>query len=76
MNYPKGTLAGDLVLLVLLDNSNHPSTISSSGWADIDHSTDDSSMGLESWWHTAGTETSVTIEHLHTSGNVHGRALG
>ncbi len=69
--YPAGTAAGDLLLLVIVNHtsSRELSTIGSSGWEFI-AAPDFSGLGMRlvAWWHTAGTEGSVTLDSLRTDG--------
>ncbi len=67
--YPAGTASGDLVLLVLVNNASQSSKIDSSGWTDIaSPALGGSKMKMDAWWHTAGTETSATMQIKTDSG--------
>ena len=61
--YPAGTAAGDLVLLVLVNNASQSSKIDSSGWTEIaSPALGGANMAMDAWWHTAGPEASATMQ--------------
>ncbi len=70
LDYAAGTTAGDLMLVVVVNNTSQDSEMKSAGWTEIAKPRVGGvgGMELQAWWHTAGAETSALIE-IKTNGN-------
>jgi hypothetical protein len=74
LNYPAGTVAGDLLLVVIVNGANQNST-APSGWTQIAAPSSNSGLScsnaqfeLQAFWNVAASgQTSVTMSSIHTN---------
>jgi hypothetical protein len=75
LNYPSGTISGDLVMVVLVNGTNADAT-APTGWTQIANPSSNStgsscSQGhfeLQAFWHVSAGETSVTMSRIQANG--------
>lgn len=68
--YPTGTVSGDLLMLVVVNNASQDAKPPSSWNLIAEDDIGGSNMEMQAWWYTAGAESSVTMEFKTNSSGV------